>query len=89
MADFEDRRPYPPANFTGENWLPYTRIIPASEISEWVNQHILSEEGRIHNPDHIHLRHIREEGALCPRSMRAGNAPCRWLAEGQNGAADA
>lgn len=55
MADFEDRRPYPPANFTGENWLPYTRIIPASEISEWVNQHILSEEGRIHNPDHIHL----------------------------------
>ncbi|EMM2471173.1 hypothetical protein R7S55_005128 [Raoultella ornithinolytica] len=55
MADFEDRRPYPPANFTGENWLPYTRIIPASEISEWVNQHILSEEGRIHNPDHAHL----------------------------------
>lgn len=25
MADFEDRRPYPPANFTGENWLPYNQ----------------------------------------------------------------
>ncbi|MFS9578673.1 putative metallopeptidase [Klebsiella quasipneumoniae] len=49
------RRPYPPVNFIGENWPPYTQIIPSSEISEWVNQNILSEEGRIHNPDHIHL----------------------------------
>lgn len=55
MSEFSDRRPFPPVNLTGENWLPYTRIIPASEISEWVNQQILSEEGRIHNPDHIHL----------------------------------
>lgn len=49
------RRPYPPVNFIGENWLPYTQIIPSSEIGEWVNQNILSEDGRIHNPDHIHL----------------------------------
>lgn len=55
MAELEDRRPFPPVNFTGENWLPYTRLIPAAEIGEWVNQHILSEEGRIHNPDHTHL----------------------------------
>ena len=55
MADFEDRRPFPPVNFIGENWLPYTRLIPATEIGEWVNQHILSEEGRLHNPDHEHL----------------------------------
>jgi hypothetical protein len=55
MAEVEDRRPFPPVNFTGENWLPYTRLIPASEIGEWVNQHILSDEGRIHNPDHEHL----------------------------------
>ncbi|WP_437440740.1 putative metallopeptidase [Raoultella terrigena] len=48
-------RPFPPVNFTGENWLPYTRIIPAAEIGEWVNQHILSDEGRLHNPDHEHL----------------------------------
>lgn len=55
MADFEDRRPFPPVNFTGEKWLPYTRLIPATEIGDWVNLHILSEEGRIHNPDHNHL----------------------------------
>ncbi|EMP7085710.1 hypothetical protein DMS64_04030 [Klebsiella variicola] len=50
MAETEDRRPFPPVNFTSENWLPYTRLIPATEIGEWVNQNILSEEGRIHNP---------------------------------------
>lgn len=55
MAENEDSRPFPPVNFTGENWLPYTRIIPASEIGEWVNQHIISEEGRLHNSDHSHL----------------------------------
>ncbi len=55
MNEFSDRRPYPPVNFTGENWLPYTRLIPATEIGEWVNQNILSEDGRIHNPDHAHL----------------------------------
>ncbi|MDE5425542.1 putative metallopeptidase [Raoultella ornithinolytica] len=55
MAELAERRPYPPVNFTGENWLPYTRLIPATEIGEWVNEHILSEEGRIHNPDHTHL----------------------------------
>ncbi len=55
MAENEDSRPFPPVNFTGENWLPYTRIIPASEIGEWVNQHIISEEGRLHNYDHSHL----------------------------------
>ena len=55
MAELTENRPYPPVNFTGENWLPYTPIIPASEIGEWVSQSILSEEGRIYNPDHIHL----------------------------------
>ncbi|HBW0878232.1 TPA: hypothetical protein MED72_002772 [Klebsiella variicola] len=55
MAENDNRRPYPPVNFAGENWLPYTRLIPAAEIGEWVNQNILSEDGRIHNPDHEHL----------------------------------
>lgn len=55
MAETEDRRPFPPVNFTGENWLPYTRLIPATEIGEWVSQHTLSVDGRIHNPDHTHL----------------------------------
>lgn len=55
MAELTENRPRPPVNFTGENWLPYTRLIPATEIGDWVNLHILSEEGRIHNPDHTHL----------------------------------
>ncbi|HCI6175119.1 TPA: hypothetical protein NPO38_000587 [Klebsiella quasipneumoniae subsp. quasipneumoniae] len=55
MTENDNRRPYPPVNFTGEKWLPYTRLIPATEIGEWVNQNILSEDGRIHNPDHAHL----------------------------------
>ena len=62
MAQAEDRRPFPPVNFTGENWLPYTRLIPAAEIGEWVNQHILSEEGRIHNPDREHLTNALDDG---------------------------
>ncbi len=62
MAEKDNRRPYPPVNFTGENWLPYTRIIPATEICEWVNQHILSEEGRLHNPDHEHLANALADG---------------------------
>lgn len=45
MADTKMIRPYPPVNFTGENWLPYTRLIPAAEIGEWVNQNILSKGG--------------------------------------------
>ncbi|ENT8515869.1 putative metallopeptidase [Raoultella ornithinolytica] len=55
MSDAAKYRPSPPVNFTGENWLPYTRLIPATDIDEWVNQNILFEDGRIHNPDHIHL----------------------------------
>ena len=55
MAELTESRPFPPVNFTGENWLPYTRLIPATEIGEWVNQNILTEDGRIHNPDHAHL----------------------------------
>ncbi|HHT0320944.1 TPA: putative metallopeptidase [Raoultella planticola] len=55
MDGHEECRPLPPVNFTGEKWLPYHRVIPAAEIGEWVNQHILSVDGRIHNPDHEHL----------------------------------
>lgn len=55
MSESKDRRPFPPVNFISETWLPYTRIIPATEIGEWVNRHILSGEGRLHNPDHEHL----------------------------------
>lgn len=50
------KRPYPPINFIGsDDWQPYTRIIPATEVVEWVNEQILSDSGNIHNPDHAHL----------------------------------
>lgn len=76
MAEVEDRRPFAPVNFTGENWLPYTRIIPASEIGEWVNQHILSEEGRLHNPDHEHLVNALADGDIA----FTANTPSRRFA---------
>ncbi|VUS67390.1 hypothetical protein SB6424_00661 [Klebsiella pasteurii] len=50
------QRPYPPVNFINLDSLqPYTRLIPASEVSEWVNRQIFSDTSNIHNPDHIHL----------------------------------
>lgn len=56
MANDDVRRPYPPVNFVGtDNWQPYTRLIPANEVHEWVNRQILIDTGSIHNPDHEHL----------------------------------
>ncbi|HED2944868.1 TPA: hypothetical protein R4Z82_005645, partial [Enterobacter hormaechei subsp. xiangfangensis] len=50
------QRPLPPVNFIGpDNWQPYTRLIPANEVHEWISQQILSDSGSIHNPDHAHL----------------------------------
>lgn len=52
MANDDERRPYPPVNFVGaENWQPYTRLIPANEVHEWVNRQILIDTGSIYNPD--------------------------------------
>ncbi|WP_312384587.1 putative metallopeptidase [Atlantibacter subterraneus] len=56
MAEHDQRRLYPPVNFiSADNWHPYTRLIPANEVNEWVNRQILNEGGGIHNPDHAHL----------------------------------
>ncbi|HCL8933176.1 TPA: hypothetical protein N2155_003194, partial [Enterobacter hormaechei] len=56
MANDDERRPYPPVNFiASDNWQPYTRLIPANEVHEWINRQILSDAGSIHNPDHEHL----------------------------------
>lgn len=56
MANDDERRPYPPVNFiASDNWQPYTRLIPANEVHEWVSRQILSDTGSIHNPDHEHL----------------------------------
>lgn len=56
------QRPLPPVNFIGpDNWQPYTKLIPANEVHEWISRQILSDTGSIHNPDHAHLM----EADLC------------------------
>lgn len=56
MANEYQRRPYPPVNFIGtDNWQPYSRLIPANEVHEWVNRQILIDTVSIYNPDHGHL----------------------------------
>lgn len=50
MANDDERRPYPPVNFiASDNWQPYTRLIPANEVHEWISRQILSDTGSIHN----------------------------------------
>ncbi|HCR0953872.1 TPA: hypothetical protein OMT88_001584 [Enterobacter asburiae] len=49
-------RPHPPAHFTmPPDPKPYISIMPANDVGEWLNQHILSDEGDLYNPDHRHL----------------------------------
>lgn len=48
------KRPCPPHNFLDE-LSPFIRLIPATDVSEWVGLHILSEGGDLFNPDHAHL----------------------------------
>lgn len=56
MAENDNRRPYPPVNFTSpENYRPYIAIIPANEVYSWVSDNILMENGSLHNEDHFHL----------------------------------
>ncbi|MFK3750660.1 hypothetical protein ACI1VN_21720, partial [Escherichia coli] len=51
MANDDERRPYPPVNFiNSDNWQPYTRLIPANEVHEWISRQILSDTGSTHNP---------------------------------------
>nr|WP_200932246.1 putative metallopeptidase [Pseudorhodoferax sp. Leaf265] len=45
-------RPLPPAElFEGE----YAAFAPAPEVLEWIQAEVIAEDGRIHNPDHMHL----------------------------------
>lgn len=49
-------RPHPPSHFTmPPDPKPYISIMPANDVGEWLNQHILSDEGDLYNPDHQHL----------------------------------
>lgn len=47
-------RPFPPAEFI-EEFAPYIKLIPATGVHEWVIEQIISEDGVLHNPDHLHL----------------------------------
>lgn len=47
-------RPYPPADFV-EEFTPYIKLIPATDIYGWVTDNIIDGNGPLHNPDHEHL----------------------------------
>lgn len=54
MACDEEKRPLPSSAFV-EEFAPYTRLIPADGVWQWVQANIIAESGHLHNPDHIHL----------------------------------
>jgi len=54
MQSDQHNRPRPKQSFLDE-FHPHISLTPANEIHEWVTEHILNEEGRLHNPDHLHL----------------------------------
>lgn len=47
-------RPFPPVEFV-EEFAPYIKLVPAVGVREWVIEQIISEDGVLHNPDHLHL----------------------------------
>ncbi|ARF50026.1 putative metallopeptidase [Pantoea stewartii] len=47
-------RPIPPLGFI-EDFTPYIKLTPATGVHEWVIEQIISEDGVLHNPDHMHL----------------------------------
>lgn len=50
------QRPYPPPIlFDNLDFKPYIRLIPADGVHVWLHSQIISEEGVLHNPDHLHL----------------------------------
>ncbi len=53
-SDTQMKRPYPPLSFVNE-FRPHIELVPATEVLEWVNSQILSDDGELHNPDHGHL----------------------------------
>lgn len=53
-SDTQMKRPYPPLSFVNQ-FKPYIELVPATEVLEWVNSQILSDDGELHNPDHSHL----------------------------------
>lgn len=47
-------RPMPPQELV-EEFKPYISLIPANEVLYWVQEQIISSDGRLHNSDHAHL----------------------------------
>ena len=47
-------RPYPPIGFL-EEFAPYIRLKPAPEMLDWITTQIISEDGNLHNQNHLHL----------------------------------
>ncbi len=47
-------RPMPPEHLV-EEFKPYISLIPADEVWYWVQEQIISSDGRLHNSDHAHL----------------------------------
>lgn len=47
-------RPIPDLQFI-EEFAPYIKLTPATGVHEWVIEQIISEDGVLHNPDHMHL----------------------------------
>ena len=48
------KRPRPPDSLLALDEV-FTRLIPAPEIAEWVEQQVIATDGLVHNPDHGHL----------------------------------
>ncbi len=48
------KRPRPPESLLALDEV-FTRLIPAPEIGEWVEQQVIATDGLVHNPDHGHL----------------------------------
>jgi len=47
-------RPMPPCHLLDE-FKPHISLSPAEEIGYWIQDQIISSDGRLHNPDHAHL----------------------------------
>ncbi|MGK3134861.1 putative metallopeptidase [Pantoea trifolii] len=54
MANENFNRPCPPVEFV-EEFAPHIKLVPATGVHEWVIEQIISEDGVLHNPDHLHL----------------------------------
>jgi len=60
-------RPLPPASMVDPLSARYH---PAPDVLKWVRAEILSDDGRLHNPDHAHLDHCDVKFLWAPGSFQ-------------------